>query len=116
MTFAGIDMRSVGESPRHNDVAPSFLAIFCSPSSVDVNVFWRDASTAQSAAASMLDDDGRARFNAVNVELDEEAALGAAIQNCELLFTQKTSRQHAVTPRFCGRLANLELGLDDGSV
>ena len=34
--------------------------------------------------------------------------LGPAMQNRALLLTQKTSRQHAVTPRFGGRLVNVE--------
>ena len=35
-----------------------------------------------------------------------EEAVGVARQYCELLLTQKTSLQQAVTPRFGGRLVN----------
>ena len=93
-----MDMTRVGESPRHSELTPSLRAIFRSPSNVEVKVLRRVSSTAQSAA-----------------ELEGEmtgvlmAAVGepAAMQT-EVLLTQKTSRQHAVTPRFGGRLANAE--------
>lgn len=39
---------------------------------------------------------------------DEEGL--AAMQKGEVLFTQKTSRQQAVTPMFLGRLAKDEAG------
>lgn len=62
----------------------------------------RVSSTAQSAAETM-DDEGDGE--------DECASVGradgeATIQYGEALLTQKTSRQHAVTPRFGGRLEN----------
>ena len=61
------------------------------------------SSTAQSAARDDVDDmDGlRVARVAVDVEL-------AAMQNGEVLFTQKTSRQQAVTPIFEGRFRKLE--------
>lgn len=69
----------------------------------------RVSSTAQSAAAEDVDDvDG---FRVVRVA--DEDALGA-IQNGDVLFTQKTSRQHAVTPTFGGRFVKFEEGLGIG--
>ena len=89
---------------------PSFLAIFCKPSSVEVNVFWREASTAQSAVGSTVDE-GRDRLIAVK-EVDIEVEVGPAMQNWELLFTQKTSLQQDVIPRFCGKPVNFGFELD----
>ena len=45
------------------------------------------------------------------------AALGEAMQNWALLFTQKTSRQHAVTPRSGGNFEKVvaDLGMRDGA-
>jgi hypothetical protein len=45
---------------------------------------------------------------------EEEVTLGlAAMQKGEVLLTQKTSRQQAVTPRFLGRLLNEVVGRDE---
>lgn len=46
-------------------------------------------------------------LRAVNVEEVVVAGVEPAIQNGEALLTQKTSRQHAVTPKFEGRLAKV---------
>ena len=92
MTFAGTAMTIVGLSPRHKVVRPSLRAILRRPSSVVVNVLRCDSSIAHSelAVAALL----------------IGPALAPATQNDALLLTQKTSRQHAVTPRFGGRLLN----------
>jgi len=80
-----------------------------------VNVFRRVSSTAQSAAA-VSEEGARAGFRPVNVVADAEEdmdAVGvAAMQKGEALFTQKTSRQQAVTPRFGGRLEKLDTGTE----
>lgn len=103
-------MTGVGERPRHRAAGPSLLATLRRPSRVEVNVLLRVSSTAQSAAA-VFEGDTRAELRLVDVEADPEpgvAKLGvAAIQKGEVLFTQKTSRQQAVTPRFGGRFAKL---------
>ena len=102
-------MSKVGESPRHRESVPSLRAIFLSPSKVELNVFWRETSAAQSAVAVSVADaaeEDREGFKAVNV-LVEEAAEGPATQNGEVLVTQNTSRQQAVTPRLVGRLAKV---------
>lgn len=91
MTFAGIAMRSVGDKPRQRDGKPSFRAILRRPSSVEVNVLRRVSSTAQSAAE-------------VPGAFVREGEV--AMQYGEALFTQKTSRQHEVTPMFGGRFVN----------
>ena len=62
--------------------------------------FSRAESTAQSAAADGSEDEEMEGFKAVWVA-DEEAV---AKQKGDALLTQKTSRQHAVTPRLGGRL------------
>ena len=65
----------------------------------------RVSSTAQSAADSDADDiDG---FRVARVAVDEGAL---AIQKGEVLLTQKTSRQHAVTPMFRGKFVKFEVG------
>ena len=93
MTLAGMAMTRVGDRPRQRDVGPSLRAIFRRPSKVEVNVFLRDSSMAQSEAMAGL---------RVAMVADEEGL--AAMQKGEVLFTQKTSRQQAVTPIFLGRL------------
>ena len=62
--------------------------------------FSRAESTAQSAAADGSEDEEMEGFKAVCVA-DGEAV---AKQKGDALLTQKTSRQHAVTPRLGGRL------------
>ena len=96
MTLAGMAISSVGLRPRHNDVSPSFLAILRRPSYVEVNVRRRVSSTAQSATEDV-----------VVWERELRVAVGEATQYPEELFTQKTSRQQEVTPRFGGRLEKL---------
>ena len=81
---------SVGVRPRQREVSPSLRAIFRRPSSVDVIVLRRVSSTAQSVVE-----------RGERCEMLEVA--GDAMQNWALLFTQNTSLQHAVTPRFGGR-------------
>ena len=66
---------------------------------MEVNVFLRVSSTAQSEAMAGL---------RVAMVADEEGL--AAMQKGEVLFTQNTSRQQAVTPMFLGRLAKDEVG------
>lgn len=90
-------MTRVGESPRHSELIPSLRAIFRSPSNVEVKVLRRVSSTAQSAA-----EDGEMAGVLMAAE-GEPAAM-----QTEVLLTQKTSRQHAVTPMFGGRLVNAE--------
>lgn len=106
MTFAGMDIASVGESPRQRVVGPSLRAIFLRPSSVEVKVFRRVSSTAQSAA--WVDSEERDGFRVATVAEDERFSGLAAIQKGEVLFTQKTSRQQVVTPRFGGRFVKEE--------
>lgn len=82
--FDGTVMSRVGESPLHRVVIPSFLAIFRSPSKVELNVFFCVSSTAHSAPPIVPD-------------------LGAAMHSSPpLLVAKKTSLQHAVIPRFGG--------------
>jgi len=83
MMFAGTAIASVGDRPRHKLVIPSFLAIFRSPSNVELIVRRWVSSTAHSVPAT-------------------SPTRGAAIQYSALLLAKKTSRQHAVTPRFGG--------------
>lgn len=65
----------------------------------------RVSSTAQSAAEDDVDEiDG---FKVARVAVEEELA---AMQNGDVLFTQKTSRQQAVTPMFGGRFVKFEDG------
>lgn len=90
-------MTRVGLRPRHNDLGPSLRAIFRRPSSVEVNVLRLVSSTAHSVA-----DDAALLGAAAPMAL----RLGPAMQKRALLFTQNTSRQQAVTPRFGGRLLN----------
>lgn len=92
-------MTRVGDRPRQRDVGPSFRAILRRPSKVEVKVFLRLSSTAQSEAMAGL---------RVAIVADEEGL--AAMQKGEVLLTQKTSRQQAVTPMFLGRLAKDEVG------
>lgn len=65
----------------------------------------RVASTAQSAAEADVDDIDGLRVARVAVE---EGL--AAMQNGDVLFTQKTSRQQAETPIFGGRFVKFEGG------
>ena len=83
---------------------------------MELKVFWRDASTAQSAAGSIVEE--REGSRPVNVEEAgaEAVLLGPAMQNGDVLFTQKTSRQQAVTPRLGGRFVNFEIGPVEGRV
>ena len=111
MTLAGIAMTRVGDRPRQRDVGPSFRAIFRKPSSVEVKVFRLVSSTAQSVAG-VTDVEVREGLRVARVA--EEDSLGAAaMQKGEVLFTQKTSRQQAVTPRFFGRLVKDEGGREE---
>ena len=98
ITFAGMAMTRVGDRPRQRDVGPSLRAILRRPSKVEVNVFLRVSSTAQSEAMAGL---------SVAMVADEEGL--AAMQKGEVLSTQKTSRQQAVTPIFLGRLVKDEV-------
>ena len=66
----------------------------------------RVSSTAQSAAEDDVDDMDGLRVARVAVEDGV-----AAMQNGEVLFTQKTSRQQAVTPIFEGKLEKFEEAL-----
>lgn len=69
----------------------------------------RVSSTGQSAADDDVDAiDG---LSVARVVVEEELA---AMQNGEVLFTQKTSRQQAVTPIFGGRLVKFEEGFGTG--
>lgn len=71
----------------------------------------RVSSTAQSAAEDDVDEiDG---FKVARVAVEEGLA---AMQNGEVLFTQKTSRQQAVTPIFGGRFVKFEEGFGAGVV
>src|SRR3954453_16003671 len=88
MIFPGTVIRSVGESPRHNVVIPSFRAIFLSPSNVELNARFCVSSTAHSVPAN-------------------SPILGPARQYSPLFVAKKTSRQHAVTPRFGDEVLNV---------
>ena len=66
----------------------------------------RVSSTAQSAAEDDVDDMDGAR-----VAVEDGVV---AMQNGEVLFTQKTSRQQAVTPIFEGKLEKFEEALGTG--
>lgn len=83
-------MASVGLNPLQSVGNPSFRAIFFRPSMVELNVRRRVSSAAQSEmiASSMT---------------AAEFGEGVATQNWLWFCTQKTSRQHAVTPRSGGR-------------
>lgn len=71
----------------------------------------RVSSTAQSAADADVDDmDG---LRVARVAVEEELA---AMQNGEVLLTQKTSRQQAVTPIFEGRFAKFGEDLRIGTL
>ena len=104
MTLAGMAIARVGERPRHRDERPSCREIFRKPSRVEVKVLWRAVSTTQSAAVPEADElEGDIeRLRAVLVAEGE----ALAIQKGEVLLTQKTSLQQAVTPMFGGRFAN----------
>lgn len=96
-----MDITRVGDSPRHSELIPSLRAIFRSPSNVEVKVLRRVSSIAQSAA------EAGDEMMAVLATAEGDSA---AMQTEEVLLTQKTSRQQAVTPRFGGRLANADAG------
>ena len=98
-------MTRVGERPRHREVGPSCRAILRSPSKVEVKFRRRVSSTAQSAAEDDVDDIDGLRVARVAVEEGLPA-----MQIGEVLLTQKTSRQQAVTPIFEGRFAKFEEG------
>ena len=65
----------------------------------------RVSSTAQSAVEAEVDDIDGLRVARVAVE-----EVLAAMQNGDVLFTQKTSRQQAVTPMFGGKFEKFEEG------
>ena len=65
----------------------------------------RDSSTAQSDSKDDVDDTEGLRV--ARVAVDEGLA---AMHKGEVLFTQKTSRQQAVTPMFDGRFLKFEEG------
>lgn len=102
MTFAGIAITKVGERPRQRELSPSFRAIFRNPSNVELNVLWRVPSTAQSAIGIDAAEDGCEKAAVAGTEFS------ATMQTEEVLLTQKTSRQHAVTPRFGGKFSKVE--------
>ena len=83
---------------------------------MEVKVFRRVSSTAQSAAEIRL---ACERLLMAGLESAENGvvALGEAMQNWALLFTQKTSRQHAVTPRSGGNFEKAVAvpGMRDGA-
>lgn len=108
MTFAGMAMTRVGERPRQREPSPSFRAIFRNPSNVELNVFWRVSSIAQSAMGKEAEEEDPCGKAAI---LGTE--FSAAMQKEEVLLTQKTSRQHAVTPRFGGSFPK---GEEDGKI
>jgi len=109
-------MMRVGERPRQRDVGPSLRAILRRPSRVEVKVFRRASSTAQSAAGVEVEE--REGLSVARVAEEERLAGLVAMQKGEVLLTQKTSRQQDVTPRFGGRLANCEdvLGREEAEV
>lgn len=76
---------------------------------MEVKLRRRVSSTAQSAAGDDVDDMDGLRVARV---ADEEEL--AAMQNGDVLFTQKTSRQQAVTPIFGGRFVKVEEGFGIG--
>lgn len=96
-------MTRVGDSPRHRDQSPSWRAIFRRPSKVEVNVFRRVSSTAQSTAGVEVDEDDDVS------ELIADVEASVTMQTEVVLLTQNTSRQHADTPRFGGRLENVKV-------
>ena len=96
MTLAGIAMTSVGESPRQRDEGPSFRAIFRSPSRVELKDLRWVSSTTQSA--TWMVSDGMDGLRVAKVAEEERLTGFAAMQKGEVLLTQKTSRQQAVTP------------------
>ena len=67
------------------------------------------SSTAQSAAED--DVEGKDGLRLARVAVEEGLA---AMQKGEVLFTQKTSRQQAVTPKFEGRFLKFEEGFGIG--
>lgn len=69
---------------------------------MELNVFWRVPSTAQSAIGNDAGEDAREKAAMLGIEFS------ATMQTEEVLLTQKTSRQHAVTPRFGGRFPKVE--------
>jgi len=81
--LAGTPITSVGESPRHRLVNPSFRAILRRPSIVELKVFFCVSSTTH--APPLM-----------------SPIFGAAIQISAPFDAKKTSRQHDVTPRFGG--------------
>ena len=76
---------------------------------MDVKFRRRVSSTAQSAAEDDVDDMDGLRVARV---ADEEGLV--AMQNGDVLFTQKTSRQQAVTPMLGGRFVKFEEGFGIG--
>lgn len=89
-------MTRVGESPRQRDNGPSWRAILRSPSRVDV--YDLRCSTTHGCGDVIVD---------VGADALDVAVGGGWFtrQNCVCAFSpiQKTSRQHAVTPRLGGR-------------
>lgn len=91
-------------------MGPSLRAILRRPSIVEVILFRRVSSTAQSTADGV---EAMAGLSVARVA-EEEVTLGlVAMQKGEVLFTQKTSRQQAVTPRFLGSLLNEVVGEEE---
>ena len=76
---------------------------------MELNVLRRVSSTTQSAA--WTDSAEIEGLRVATVAEEERLPELAAIQNGEVLLTQKTSRQQDVTPRLRGRLAKDEEGL-----
>lgn len=76
---------------------------------MEVKFLRRVSSTAQSAAGDAVEDKDGLRV--ARVAVGEGLA---AMQKGEVLFTQKTSRQQAVTPIFGGRFVKFEEGLEIG--
>lgn len=98
-------MTRVGERPRQREGRPSWRAILRRPSRVDVKFFRRAVSTAQSFSSGEETEGSSVR--------DGE---GEAMQKLEVLLTQKTSRQHAETPRLGGSFAKFEGRMVEGAV
>src|SRR5580692_7848426 len=94
MILAGTVITRVGDNPRHKVVIPSLRAIFRSPSKVEVNARLCVSSTAHSAPLTTA------------VPFPNPLYLVPATQYSAWLFMKNTSRQHAVTPRFGGRVVN----------
>ena len=80
---------------------------------MEVICFRRVSSTAQSAAEAEVEVEDMEGLRVARVAEEERLAALVAMQKGEVLLTQKTSRQQDVTPMFGGRLANLDMGLEE---